>query len=237
MSTAPSNSNSNSDSVDHSDEETATNNPSTDTAVKSSYYFFKSTPASEAVKYLPTPISSSSAASSSSSPSPSPEPVVPHAGSRWNAAGTWEEKDLSSWAHNRLSSLLSNLPLSPLSDVSPSSSSSLDYSILLSSSKVEGDATVVFTRGKKKSGYDLKVVADWVATPISTSNSSSKLTGTIELPSLDQTNEGDFEMIVLVKEREGIDEILVEKIHKHVKNSKGIISKKVSEFESELREQ
>ena len=201
---------------------------------RSSYYFFKSTPAHEAHKYMPTlltpsasadalPSSSSSAALPqpvAASPSPSPEPS---GGSRWNAAGTWEEKDLSSWAQQRLTALLS-FP------ASASSSSSLSVTV----TGVTGDATLVFTRGKKRVGYDLSITAEWKA---KAGSNGEEMKGGLELPSIDQTSEGEYEMVVTVKERGQAADDDVDAVTRQVRHLKPKLSERIKQFENELREQ
>jgi hypothetical protein len=64
----------------------------------SSYYFFKSTPAEEAKKYAPMKVDgvvSDSVDTKSGA-------------SVWNSAGTWEERDHSEWAKNRIKELFKN---------------------------------------------------------------------------------------------------------------------------------
>ena len=198
---------------------------------KSSYYFFKSTPAHEAHKYMPTLLSPGQSAAAQSpspipspSPSQSPEPAVPSAaggGSRWNAAGTWEEKDLSSWAHSRLTSLL----LFTSSTVPP-----LDVSC----TAVKGDATAVFTRGKKKVGYDLAITCDWKGRARA---GGEEVKGALELPSVDQTSDDDFEMTVTVKERGAVGDDEVDQLTRAAKKLRDTITSKIKQFEKELQEQ
>ena len=209
--------------------------PSGSGGAKSSYYFFKSTPAHEAAKYMPTLLtpspggSSAAAAAVDSSPSPvqspppsqSPEPAAV-GGSRWNAAGTWEEKDLSGWAHSRLTSLLAFT-----SDTAPA--------IDVSCSKVTGDATLVFTRGKKRVGYDLAVTCEWRGG--GAVGAADEVKGAIELPSVDQTSDGDYEMTVTVKERGEADDEAVEQLTRAAKKLRAAITAKLKQFESELQEQ
>ena len=200
---------------------------------KSNYYFFKSTPAHEAQKYMPTLLTPS--ASFPAVPSPSPSPVAVHpspssspspeqpGGSRWNAAGTWEEKDLSSWAHTRLTALLSSPSLA-----APASAPSLTVTV----TKVTGDATLVFTRGKRRVGYDLQVTAEWSATV-----DGAAVKGGLELPSIDQTSDDDFEVVVTVKERAKADDAAVDALTRGVRRMKDAIGVKIVQFSKELQEQ
>jgi len=70
--------------------------------IGSNYYFFKSTPKDEAAKYAPQPITA---------PAPSTSPDLARQGSAWNAAGTWEDRDMSNWAHERIKSLFGGFDL------------------------------------------------------------------------------------------------------------------------------
>ena len=196
---------------------------------KSSYYFFKSTPAHEAARYMPTLLSAAgggNAASPSPSPSPpppsqSPEPAAAGAaGSRWNAAGTWEEKDLSSWAHARMTALLAF-------------KGAASPSVELSCTKVSGDATLVYTRGKKRVGYDLAIQCEWRGRAAD----GEEVKGGLELPSVDQTSEDEYEMVVTVKERGKADDEAVEQLTRAAKKLRDTITSKIKQFEKELQEQ
>lgn len=201
---------------------------------KSSYYFFKSTPAHEAQKYMPTlltPAGTGVAASSPSpvqspspSPSQSPEPAASVSsvagGSRWNAAGTWEERDMSSWAHSRLTALLAFN----------------SGALAVSCTKVTGDATLVFTRGKKRVGFDLAVQCEWRGR-LDGGSGGDEVRGGIELPSVDQTSEGEYEMTVTVKERGAADDEAVDQLTRAAKKLKATITSKIKQFEQELQEQ
>lgn len=77
--------------------------------------------------------------------------------SAWNTAGTWEEKDVTSWASARLRDLLSSL----------SCSSSGDEVVCVSVSSVvrlEGDASIAVARGKRKNIYDFTAELEWKLT-------------------------------------------------------------------------
>jgi activator of HSP90 ATPase len=85
------------------------------------------------------------AASASPSPALEQQPQQQQAGqSAWNAAGTWEEKDCSAWAKDRLKSILQSL----------SSKSGSDNISVTKVKDVEGEASITVVRGKKKYIYD-----------------------------------------------------------------------------------
>eukprot|EP00759_Apiculatamorpha_spiralis_P002710 PhF_6_TR11167/c0_g1_i2/m.18002 len=74
--------------------------------------------------------------------------------SKWNGAGTMEERDFSSWAHIRVKELFTNLDIS-------------DTAKKLSATTVEGDASIIFTRGKKRPGFELTITFEEVDGPSS----------------------------------------------------------------------
>ena len=103
----------------------------------------------------PKPISSSSAPSSSA-----PTPLSPRSvknsqklQSQWNSSGTWEERDHTKWARdyliNELGSARFNIPLNQ-GEVMVS-----DVSI------IDGEASVVMIRGKRKFIYDFTIDLTW----------------------------------------------------------------------------
>ena len=75
-----------------------------------------------------------------------PHGILSRAGSAWNAAGTYEERDVSEWAVGELKRRL-------LADVGT------DACSVHAVSEVEGSASIVSARGKTKRPFDLKVCA------------------------------------------------------------------------------
>jgi len=172
------------ESVDTSDDGTASPSDSkgagSSSAKKdklgSSYYYFKSTPKEEAAKYAPKPIDPATQAKAA-------QPDLARQGSAWNTAGTWEDRDMSSWAHERIKSLFKDFELTlGLPDCKAT---------INSVSKVDGEASIVFTRGKRKVGYELSFTAEYTG-----EHKSTAVSGTIECPSVDY---GDNEFEVVVK--------------------------------------
>ena len=72
-------------------------------------------------------------------------------GSQWNSAGTFEEKDVSEWAKSHLTKKLMDLKVI-----------NKDMNVFIEKVRsVEGDASVIFTRGKFKFVYDLTIELDF----------------------------------------------------------------------------
>jgi len=103
-------------------------------------------------EFKPTAISEEAAASASSS-------AAPAAGSAWNAAGTWEEKDVTSTAQSTLRQRLQE-PALPDIDVAGGAISVEEVE------KVEGDASKPVIRGRMRHIFDLsfkvKFVFKWM---------------------------------------------------------------------------
>eukprot|EP00030_Apusomonadida_sp_AF-17_P004064 a464_588.p2 GENE.a464_588~~a464_588.p2 ORF type:complete len:222 (-),score=49.53 a464_588:36-626(-) len=70
----------------------------------------------------------------------------------WNAAGTWEERSIGSWAKDSLRERLLGRTLS----VAP-----LTSFVVTKVCKVDGQASVLFTRGKKRVGFNFDVELEW----------------------------------------------------------------------------
>ena len=86
------------------------------------------------------------------------------AGSAWNHAGTFEEKDMSVWARDRLTSLLQEAKLGI--EATGTGDSILSGAIHLSVTSVkscEGDAEIIVSRGKTRFMYDFDVKLEWEA--------------------------------------------------------------------------
>ena len=128
---------------------------------------------------------------------------------------------MSSWAHARLTTLLAfNSTTSP--------------PLTITCTKVTGDATLVFTRGKKRAGYDLAITCEWKGTAAA---GGGEVKGGIDLPSVDQTSDGDYEMTVTVKERGTASDDSVDSLTRAAKKLKDAITGKIKQFEKELQEQ
>ncbi|CAH0483113.1 unnamed protein product [Peronospora belbahrii] len=101
----------------------------------------------------------------------------------WNSAGTWEERDKSEWARARLKHHI--LTSFGFEDET--------LGLVIKATSIvhcNGDAKVVFSRGKKRCGYEMSVKFTW--------ESNDVITGQIELQDFDDTNGDDFEVIVTV---------------------------------------
>ncbi|CAH0488418.1 unnamed protein product [Peronospora farinosa] len=99
----------------------------------------------------------------------------------WNSAGTWEERDKSEWARERLKHHL----LTSFGFEDQALGLSIEVTSIV---RCEGDAKVVFSRGKKRCGYELSVKFAW--------QSSDAVSGHVELQDFDDTNGDDFEVLV-----------------------------------------
>jgi hypothetical protein len=182
------------------------------TGIKSSYYHFKSTPAEEAAKYAPKPIDPATVA----------QPKSANSGSTWNAAGTWEEKDLSSWAQDTLKKLL-------LSVVIPSHS---DMKINITSvNKCTGDASIVYSRGKKRIGYDMHASIEW-----SGEYKAAPCKGHINVDGVEETNdEDDYVIKVTYSTSEESDSSAAEKCATLVKKAIPDVRKQIAKFVEEIK--
>lgn len=151
----------------------------------SSYYHFATTPHHVAEKYKPKKVdaaggsaSSSSAASAAASASTSSSGA-----SAWNTGNTWEERDLSKWAATFLKQRLVGIRTT-------------DHDIEISEvSTVTGDASILYVRGKKRCGFDLKVKAKWTG-----KIKGIDVNGEVEFPEVAESEE-DYEYRVWCKER------------------------------------
>jgi hypothetical protein len=92
----------------------------------------------------------------------------PAAGSSaWNTAGTWEERDVTQWANDRLRALLAALSCR-------SSANGSDELTISSVTSLEGDASIAMARGKRKNIYDFTAELEWKVT----SNGTQLASGT-----------------------------------------------------------
>lgn len=176
------------------------------TGIKSSYYHFASTPAHEAERYKPQlitdpnnlpatsppPVLLSTGASPSSLTAPPSASTVAAAapqaigGSRWNAAGTWEDSDISVWAHGHFKNLISAVEVPSVQGK------------ITGIERINGDCTIIFSRGKKKHGYDISCLANFTAR---VSAAGSEIKGTLEFPEIaDSVADEPWQILVAIKD-------------------------------------
>lgn len=145
-------------------------------------------------------------------------------GSVWNQAGTWEEKNLNSWASSRIKDLLGSL-------------SSLDFSTGKASidevSKCSGDAYLVTVRNKKRVGYNyelsLRFKGEWLI-----KEEQKKVTGHIDIPEFSFGELDDLEAEVRFTDSLEWDD--KSRISKDVKSFLLPIREKLRTFELELKD-
>ncbi|KAJ0965540.1 hypothetical protein J5N97_026678 [Dioscorea zingiberensis] len=115
-------------------------------------------------------------------------------GSVWNQAGTWEEKNLNSWASNRIKELLTSL-------------SSLEISggkaDIHEVSKCSGDAFLVTVRNKKRVGYtyelSLKFKGEWLI-----NEEKKKIKGHLDIPEFSFGELEDLQIVVSLSEEKDL---------------------------------
>ncbi len=108
----------------------------------------------------PKPISLNDSAESSFSPQPiaAVEPEI--VGSAWNSAGTFEEKDMTTWAKNKLTDSLNMAKY----EVEASGDSLLTGAIhvhVTNVKSVTGDAEIIASRGKRRFLFDFSIELEY----------------------------------------------------------------------------
>lgn len=210
------------------------------TGIKSSYYHFSSTPAEEAARYAPQLISDPA-----NPPSTSPQPLLlstgiagnitappasstvaaaaPQAvgGSRWNAAGTWEDRDISSWGHNHLKQLLVGFEVAEVKGK------------ITGFERVSGDCTIIFSRGRKKTGYDISALANFSAKV-----GDQAIKGSLEFPEIaDSCADEPWQVLVTIKDQNADNKAAGEQVYDAFKKAVPDIRKKIDQWVEELKKQ
>jgi hypothetical protein len=80
-------------------------------------------------------------------------------GSAWNAAGTYEERDVSAWARRRIEQLLilEGAGGEEAAAAAGAAARSPCGAVEVTSAAATGDAHVIFVRGKRRAAFELKV--------------------------------------------------------------------------------
>jgi len=147
-------------------------------------------------------------------------------GSVWNQAGTWEEKNLNSWANSRIKDLLGSLD--PL-EFSTGKASVYEVS------RCSGDAFLVTVRNKKRVGYtyevSLKFKGEWLI-----EEENKKVKGHLEIPEFSFGELEDLEVNVRLSEDKDLSSDIKAHICKDMKSFLAPIQEKLREFEKELKD-
>lgn len=141
----------------------------------SQYYFFKSTPKELAEQYKPKQMSAEEAVVAN-------QPATTGGPSSWNKGGTWEEQSANDFALARMNTLFIGLGVDPSVGFTAS---------ITECDSVNGEASIVFSRGKKRCSYEMQVELKWNG-----DIDGTLVSGVVELPDLDFTNVDDFDIEV-----------------------------------------
>lgn len=209
--------------------------------IKSSYYHFSSTPAHEAERYKPqlitdpnnmpavspTPQLLSTGVAGDLTAPPSAATVAAAApqaigGSRWNAAGTWEDKDISSWAHPRFKEVLKEVTVPSVSGK------------ITGWEKVTGDCTIIFSRGKKRHGYDIAAIANFTAKV----GDGKEIKGQIEFPEIaDSVADEPWQVLISIKDPTSETKAHGEVVYDAFKATAAQFRKAIDAWVAELKQQ
>uniref|UniRef100_A0A0A9DJ46 Activator of Hsp90 ATPase AHSA1-like N-terminal domain-containing protein n=1 Tax=Arundo donax TaxID=35708 RepID=A0A0A9DJ46_ARUDO len=149
----------------------------------------------------------------------------PPLGSVWNQAGTWEEKNLNSWANSRIKDLLGSLGSLEF----PTGKASIDEV-----SKCLGDAFQVTVRNKKRVGYNyelsLKFQGEWLI-----KEENKKVKGHLDIPEFSFGELEDLEMQVRCSDDKSLTSDDRSQICKDLKSFLTPVQEKLRVFEEELK--
>ncbi|CAL9748273.1 unnamed protein product [Musa acuminata subsp. burmannicoides] len=147
-------------------------------------------------------------------------------GSVWNQAGTWEERNLNSWASNRIKELLKSMD-------------SLEFSngkaYIDDVSKCSGDAFLVTVRNKKRVCYTyevtLKFKGEWLI-----QNENKKIKGHLDIPEFSFGELEDLQVEVSLSEEKDLAAKDRMQICKDLRTFLIPIREKLMDFEQELKD-
>ncbi|CAF2333619.1 hypothetical protein BRARA_J01208 [Brassica rapa] len=173
-------------------------------------------------------------ATADAAPPPQPQKLTnndvasnaPALGSLWNQAGTWEEKNITKWATDRLKELLVSV-------------GSLQFSSgkaeIIDVNRCVGDAFLVTVRNKKRVGYtyelSLKVQGEW-----SFEEDTKKVKGSLDIPEFSFGELDDLEVNVKLSEDKELSQQLKQQVRLDMKQFLEPIRLKLGQFEQELKD-
>lgn len=154
------------------------------------------------------------------------QPQSASLGSVWNRAGTWEERNLSTWASSRIKELLIDL-------------GSLEFNSgkanILEVSSCVGEASVVTVRNKKRIGYSyeigLKFQGEWLI-----EEEMKQIQGTLNVPEASFGDLEDMQLNVTLNTDNQIPDSKRSTIIKDIMSFLSPIQDRLLQFEAELKE-
>ncbi|KAG6497095.1 hypothetical protein ZIOFF_044983 [Zingiber officinale] len=148
-------------------------------------------------------------------------------------AGTWEEKNLNTWASDRIKELLKSLD-------------SLEFSngkaYIEGVSKCSGDAFLVTVRNKKRVGYTyefslkFKALSGYGTGEWQIQNECKKIKGHLDIPEFSFGELEDLEMTVSLSEEKDLGAVAKSQICTAMRSFLVPIREKLHKFEQELKE-
>ncbi|KAG8373892.1 hypothetical protein BUALT_Bualt11G0072500 [Buddleja alternifolia] len=153
------------------------------------------------------------------------QPNQTHLGSAWNRAGTWEEKNLNTWASDRIKELLVSM-------------GSLEFSggraEIAEVTRCSGDAFLIIVRNKKRVGYTyeltLRVKGEWHI-----GEEKKKLKGYIDVPEFSFGELDDLQIQVKLSEEKDVPQQDQSRISQDLKLFLEPLREKLLQFENELK--
>ncbi|XP_062115254.1 uncharacterized protein LOC133829564 isoform X2 [Humulus lupulus] len=147
-------------------------------------------------------------------------------GSVWNSAGTWEEKNLNSWATQRIKELVMTVDSLELS------AGKAQISDL---SKCVGDAFLVTVRNKKRVGYTyemtLNVKGEWIV-----GEEKKSIKGYLEIPEFSFGELDELQVEVKLSEEKDFSQQEKLQISQGLKQFLQPVREKLLQFEQELKD-
>ncbi|XP_008801419.1 uncharacterized protein LOC103715536 isoform X1 [Phoenix dactylifera] len=157
----------------------------------------------------------------------SKQPQSTTLGSVWNQAGTWEEKNLNSWASSRIKELLSSLASLEFS----SGKASIDEV-----SKCSGDAFLITVRNKKRVGYTYELTLKFKAGEWLIQEEKKKIKGHLDIPEFSFGELDDLQIEIRLSEEKGLEMEDSMQICKDLRLFLTPIREQLLKFEEELKD-
>ncbi|GMH13395.1 hypothetical protein Nepgr_015236 [Nepenthes gracilis] len=153
-------------------------------------------------------------------------PSQPSLGSVWNRAGTWEEKNLNTWATDRIKELLSSVGCLGFSN---------GKAEVTEVSRCTGDAFLVTVRNKKRVGYTFEITIE-VKGEWTVGNEKRKIKGHLGIPELSYGELDELQMKVKLEDDKDLPQQYKHCICQDLNLFLQPVREKLLQFEQELRE-
>jgi activator of HSP90 ATPase len=132
-----------------------------------------------------------------------------------------EDSDISNWAHAHFKSLISGVSVPSVSGK------------ITGFERISGDCTIIFSRGKRRHGYDISALANFTA---KVTAEGKEIKGTLEFPEIaDSVADEPWQVLVSIKDPTADTKVQGEQVYDEFKKAVPHFRKAIDAWVADLK--